>query len=152
MREVLEFSGITAPAAILGFAPPYYPAMCSAGISGKQGRIMEYFEVIRQYSAAEYGIDITPEQYTVSLSDCSYAAIDRPFDYRSFADNAPLWGDLYHIDFDLIEKINVPCMILGPYSKDYHRMTERVHTEDLTNRVPALLRRIGAHIFAEAGE
>jgi arginine utilization protein RocB len=152
MRGVLEFSGITAPAAVLGFAPPYYPAMCSTGISGKEGRIMDYFEVIREYSATEYGIDIRPEQYAVGLSDCSYAAIDRPFDYRSFADNAPLWGDLYHIDFDLIEGLNVPCMILGPYSKDYHRMTERVQREDLTNRIPALIRRIGSHVFAHAGE
>jgi arginine utilization protein RocB len=152
MRGVLEFSGLTCPAAILGFAPPYYPAMCSTGIPGKEGRILEYFEVLRQFSTAQYGIDLQPVHYAVGLSDCSYAAIDKPFNYRQFADNAPLWGDLYHIDFDRIEKINVPCIILGPYSKDYHRMTERVFTEDLTVRIPAMLRHLGAFVFARSGK
>jgi arginine utilization protein RocB len=152
MRGVLEFSGITSPAAVLGFAPPYYPAMCSTGIKGKEGRVMEYFEVLRKYSEAEYGIGMRAEHYAVGLSDCSYAAIDRPFDYREFADNTPLWGDLYQIDFNLIEKINVPCMILGPYSKDYHRMTERVQKADLTDRIPALARRLGDYVFAQSGK
>jgi arginine utilization protein RocB len=147
MRSFLEFSGITCPTAVLGFAPPFYPAMCSTGISGKEGRIDEYFEALQNYSQAEYGIGLQKEQYTVALSDCSYAAIDKVFDYRSFADNTPLWGDLYRIDFELIEKINVPCMILGPYSKDYHRMTERVEKADLTERIPALTRYAAEYVF-----
>ncbi|HCX61639.1 M20/M25/M40 family metallo-hydrolase [Sedimentibacter sp.] len=147
MDEVLNFTGISYPVIVLGFAPPYYPALNSRKISGKGHIIDECYNLIRDYSHDNFNYDLSYENYTVGLSDCSYCAVDRAFDYDSFSLNTPMWGKLYSIDFEGIEKLNIPSIIFGPWSKDYHQATERVNRESLTVIVPKLIDEIVNYIF-----
>ena len=149
MREVLAFSQISAPLALLGLAPPYYPAMLSKKIAGKEEFTGKCFKALRRKSLADYGLDMVAENYTLGLSDCSYAAVNKPLPTQALARDMPLWGKLYNIDFEAIEKLNAPCMILGPYGKDLHQMTERVHIFDLCERLPDLIRCAAEYAFTE---
>jgi arginine utilization protein RocB len=58
-----------------------------------------------------------------------------------------MWGDLYSIDFNVIEDLNIPSVIYGPWGKDYHQMTERVNIESLTIVVPQVLEELIKNIF-----
>ncbi len=147
MDEVLNFTGISYPVTVLGFAPPYYPALNSRKISGKGHIIDECYNLIRDYSHDKFNYDLTYENYTVGLSDCSYCAVDKVFDYNSFSLNTPMWGKLYSIDFENIERLNIPSIIFGPWGKDYHQATERVNKESLTVIVPELIEEITNYIF-----
>ena len=51
----------------------------------------------------------------------------------------PLLGDFYTIPVEAIEKISMPCMNIGPWGKDFHKLTERVCKEDLYNRTPRII-------------
>lgn len=147
INSVLDFSKINVPIIIIGFAPPYYPAMSSRKIKGKEEKIEKYFNVIKNRSIEDFNVDVMLEEYTVALSDCSYCAVDKPFDFQKFSKNTPMWGDMYSIDFKLIEELNIPSMVFGPWGKDYHQITERVYYEDVVERVPALIKAVANYIF-----
>ena len=51
----------------------------------------------------------------------------------------PLFGKYYDIPFEELEKISMPCINIGPWGKDFHKITERVFKEDLYERTPAIL-------------
>ena len=53
----------------------------------------------------------------------------------------PLYGDFYHIPVEAIEKISMPGINIGPWGKDFHKLTERVCREDLYERTPAIINR-----------
>lgn len=147
MDGVLNFTGISYPVIVLGFAPPYYPALNSRKISGKGHIIDECYNLIRDYAHDNFNYDLSYENYTVGLSDCSYCAVDKEFDYDRFSLNTPMWGKLYSIAFEDIEKLNIPSIIFGPWGKDYHQATERVNKESLTVIVPKLIEEIVNYIF-----
>ncbi len=147
MNKVLDFTGINHPIVVIGFAPPYYPAVASNNIKGWENVTTEYFNVIKNYAEDTFQYKLTYENYTVGLSDCSYCAIDRPFDFETFSLNTPLWGKLYSIDFEAIEKLNIPFLIFGPWSKDYHQFTERVNKENLTKIIPESIKEVINYIF-----
>lgn len=147
MNKVLDFSGINYPLVLLGFAPPYYPAVASNNIKGWEDKTTEYFNVMKAYAHDKFQYELTYENYTVGLSDCSYCAIDKPFDFKAFSLNTPMWGKMYSIEFEEIEKLNIPFMIFGPWGKDLHQPTERVNRESLTEITPALTKVIVDYIF-----
>lgn len=147
MDAVLNFTGINYPVIVIGFAPPYYPALNSRKINGRSNIVDECFNMIKDYSHDKFNYDLTYENYTVGLSDCSYCAVDKVFDYNRFSLNTPMWGKLYSIDFEDIEKLNIPSIIFGPWGKDYHQATERVNKESLTVIVPELIEEIVNYIF-----
>lgn len=147
MDAVLSYTGINYPVIVLGFAPPYYPAVSSRKIRGKEHVIDGCYNVIRDYSYKNFNYNITYENYTVGLSDCSYCATDKVFDYNRFSLNTPMWGKLYSIDFESIEKLDIPSIIFGPWGKDYHQATERVNKESLTVIVPRLIEEVTNYIF-----
>lgn len=149
MSKVLDFSQIAEPVVIIGFGPPYYPAMSNRKLKDFPGKLTEYFDLLRSQSLSRFGVDIVPQEYDIGLSDCSYSAIDKVFDFDSFSSNNPLWGKLYAIDFEAIRDITMPSLLLGPWGKAIHQETERVHKQDLTERLPALSRAIINHIWEE---
>ena len=52
----------------------------------------------------------------------------------------PFFGNLYDIPIAAIEQISMPCINIGPWGKDLHKMTERVLKEDLYHRTPRIIR------------
>lgn len=138
MNKVLDYSGINYPLVVLGFSPPYYPAVANTA---------EYFNILKDFARDKFQYDLVYENYFLGISDCSYCAIDKPFDYNRFSLNTPLWGKLYSINFEDIERLNIPFIIFGPWGKGLHQVTERVNKESLTNIIPALTKAITEHVF-----
>lgn len=146
MDRLLTFSGIDRPLVLLGFAPPYYPAVRSDHVKGKE-KIGQRALAAADRVMQQYGSRFVTENYTVGLSDTSYCCMDKKFDYVKYSQNTPLWGSLYSIDFDLIERIDVPGLVLGPWGKDLHKKTERVNIQSLTEEYPKVLRAISEAVW-----
>jgi arginine utilization protein RocB len=53
----------------------------------------------------------------------------------------PLKGTVYSIPFADIERSAMPCINIGPWGKDFHKLSERVLKEDLLEGTPTLLLR-----------
>lgn len=142
MEAVLSFAEIKHPIVLLGFAPPYYPAIHSDLIKGKENIGSKAYEFVKKISEEKYGQSMEVENYFMGISDASYAAMDHPFDYTKFSANTPMWGDLYSLDFEAIEEIGIPAVIYGPLGKEYHQWTERVNKKSLFETVPAVTKEL----------
>lgn len=139
MGEMLTYSGILSPIILLGFAPPYYLPVHSDKLPGKEGAGSYYYNMIKSCAKEKLQLDFEKENYMLGISDLSYIGIDKYFDYDSYSKNTPAWGELYQIDFNALKEINIPGIILGPWGKDLHQMTERVNRKSLTEEFPTLL-------------
>lgn len=51
----------------------------------------------------------------------------------------PLFGDYYDVPFEAIKEISMAGINIGPWGKDFHKLTERVNKEDLYERTPRIL-------------
>ncbi len=140
MEETLDYSGIQYPITLIGFAPPYYPPVHSDHVRGKEGRGTQALRFVAALSEREYGRPVVSENYFMGISDLSYGAVTAPFDYGKLAENMPLWGEAYRIDFAAIEENAVPSVIYGPIGKEYHTFAERVNRHSLFHVIPAVTR------------
>ncbi|MBR6500084.1 MAG: M20/M25/M40 family metallo-hydrolase [Firmicutes bacterium] len=148
MDKVLNYADIKQPLVLLGFAPPYYPAVHSDLIAGKEGAGTDAYNFVKE-AAKAYGQEMNYENYFMGISDASYSCMDHPFDYNAFSTNTPMWGDLYSLDFEAIEEIGIPAVIYGPIGKEYHQWTERVNKKSLLEVVPAVTQQLLEHLWAK---
>ncbi len=138
MKRVLDFADLTEPVMILGFAPPFYPAFHSDRLPGKTGAGSAYFEKLRSV-AIQAGTQLQRYHYFTGISDLSYCGSCTEYDHTKYYDNTPLWGDLYRVDFEGISALNIPSILFGPWGKNLHQRTERVHIKSLTEETPETL-------------
>ena len=74
------------------------------------------------------------------ICDLSYINIDDPKAQRDSLSGAmPLFGEIYDVPFEAIKDISMGGINIGPWGKDFHKLTERVYKEDLYRRTPVLL-------------
>ena len=138
MTEVLDWSGLTDPVMVIGFAPPLYPAYHSDQMAGKEGAGSWQFRKIKKAAEAA-GCMIKKVHYFTGISDLSYCGACGDMDFSGYAEETPLWGGGYQVDFDEIGKLNIPAVLMGPWGKDIHRRTERVNRKSLLVELPEIL-------------
>lgn len=139
MEAVLDFTGIDEPVIITAFAPPYYPALNSGKLVGEGFKeVVEYIGTL---------LPVKCKEYFMGISDCSYLGVDAEFDSKALAANMPCWGKLYSYDMEALAKLQIPFLLLGPWGKDLHQRTERVHVESLSVVLPKVLQEVCAFVW-----
>lgn len=129
------------PRVIFGLIPPYYPNAANLFISGLDEKISRIHETLNDFTMKTYGQSYTHEYFYTGISDLSYSSIQNSESIiQSLHDTMPFFGNLYEIPIAAIESISMPCINIGPWGKDFHKMTERVLKEDLYERTPAIIR------------
>lgn len=142
MEKVLDFAGFTDPVVVIAFAPPYYPAVNGNMVRGKEFFATKAYDIVAGLSSQE-GQPVSCQNFFMGISDNSYTAVTSGDGGNSdFAAAAPLWGQVYNINFDSIKKINVPAVIYGPIGKEYHKWSERVNKKSLLDTVPRVTREL----------
>lgn len=139
MEQVLDFTELDEPVIITAFAPPYYPALNSGKLVG------EGFKKVVDFVGTL--LPIKCKEYFMGISDCSYLGMDAAFDSEALAANMPAWGKLYSYDMEALAKLQIPFLLLGPWGKDLHQRTERVHVESLGVVLPKVLQGICKYIW-----
>lgn len=139
MEAVLDFTGIDEPVIITAFAPPYYPALNSGKLVGES-----FKEVVEHVGTL---LPVKCKEYFMGISDCSYLGVDAEFDSKALAANMPCWGKLYSYDMEALAKLQIPFLLLGPWGKDLHQRTERVHIESLSVVLPKVLQEVCAFVW-----
>ncbi len=134
-------AGIEGPAAIIGFAPPYYPrAELSPGRDGAFRSILEH-EAARM--AAETGESIRLRPYFPGISDMSHLApSDGPGQADYVAARSPVAPSATG------EGLGCPVVNIGPWGREYHQRLERVHVDYSFKVLPELLWRISIALLS----
>src|SRR5690625_2718250 len=133
-----------APATVIFFAPPYYPAINSSD-NPVADRTIRLAQNIFQ---KEFGIAAHQVHYFNGISDLSYVNYDEhDTGWKIYQSNTPTWGTVYSIPFEQMQQLNAPVINIGPYGKDPHRLTERLHVKSAFEYTPYVLRRVIESFF-----
>ena len=124
-----------APATVLLFAPPYYPAVNTSD----HPIVKEAVELMKK-SAQSFDNKIDQIHYFNGICDLSYVNYDDSDNgWTAFESNTPVWGDTYSIPFEDMAQLKGPVLNVGPFGKDAHQRTERLHVDSAFVEMPVML-------------
>jgi len=137
LQEFLPLSGVEGPAAIIGFAPPYY-----ARAELDQGRDLGFVSMLRAELSdfsMKTGNSIRVRPYFPGISDMSFLAPADSSDQRSFVKRQSPVSDEKEL-----ARISLGCPVvnIGPWGRDYHQSGERVHKQYAFVELPEILARL----------
>jgi len=131
------------PAIVLLFAPPYYPAVNTSD----DPLIMESVKLMKE-TARKFDEEVSQIHYFNGLCDLSYVQYTDDSDgWTAFEKNTPVWGDTYSIPFADMQKLQAPVLNVGPFGKDAHQRTERLHIDSAFVHTPVLLEKLIKSMF-----
>ena len=129
------------PRVVYGLIPPYYPNVSNRFITGLSPRIRSLSADLDRFTREQFGQRYVSEEFYTGISDLSYTSLSDSEEISAALSKAmPFYGSLYHISISDIETISMPCINIGPWGKDFHKLTERVLKQDLYERTPAIIR------------
>ena len=128
------------PRIVIGLMPPYYPNVSNITNFPKETGWKPLQEKLCAYTKQHFGQTYTTEYFYTGISDLSYSSIQNPQEVSGELERTmPFYGKIYSLSVDSIREISMPCINIGPWGKDFHKITERVLTEDLYERTPKIL-------------
>ncbi|MDN4492496.1 M20/M25/M40 family metallo-hydrolase [Ureibacillus aquaedulcis] len=143
--ELLIRCSELAPAIVLLFAPPYYPAVNSSD----DPLIKETIELVKNLALKEFELEVKQIHYFNGLCDLSYVNYqDQSYGWTTFEQNTPTWGSLYNIPFQQMSELQAPILNVGPFGKDPHQSTERVHINSAFVQTPKLIESLLKELFS----
>ncbi|MDV6379512.1 M20/M25/M40 family metallo-hydrolase [Sporosarcina sp. GW1-11] len=126
------------PAVVLFYAPPYYPAVNSSD----DPLVMESIEFLQE-RAQVFDLTLDHVHYFNGICDLSYVHYEDEGDHwKAFAKNTPVYGATYDIPFEDMRKLTAPVLNVGPFGKDAHQKSERVHVDSAFKEMPVLLEQL----------
>ncbi len=108
-----------APRIILFLSMPYYP---NQKIDLTNPRHREFIGAIRQCAPGYTYCNNYPY-----ISDLSFVSRPKTEDIESLKRLIPGYDQLQRIDWSVLDFLDIPMINLGPWGKDAHKLTERVH-------------------------
>jgi arginine utilization protein RocB len=141
----LDLTGEKGPLVVAGFVPPFYPPRVNENGSVHERATRHAAGVIKE-KLGRLGLALTETEIFQGITDLSFTGFrGRAEELAPLSANTPLWGKNYALPLEDLQKIDIPCVLLGPIGKDAHKATERVELDYSFNVLPSLFRD-----FAEA--
>ena len=139
VEKVFEYVDDLSPRVIYGLVPPYYPNVSNYYYEGL-GERKEITPYLNEFTTKKFGERYTNEYFFTGICDLSFSGISESESVTAALNEyMPLFGKYYDIPFDALEKITMPCINIGPWGKDFHKLTERVLKRDLYQRTPRIV-------------
>lgn len=130
------------PKIIIALAPPFYPPVRNRRETEKELHAMAAVEDLQDY-ARELDIRLDTQEYHRGISDLSYCTLQDALEVvDTVKDNCPAWDRAYHLPLAELAKIDAPALNMGPWGRDVHKNTERIHFPFATKTLPPLLERL----------
>lgn len=126
-----------APSVVLLFAPPYYPPANSSDNKLIQGAVSLLLD-----EAKKYDIPLEQIHYFNGICDLSYCQFYSDKEWQTYEKNTPVWGETYDIPFQEIAQFSAPVLNVGPFGKDPHQISERLHVKSAFEEMPKLLSKL----------
>ncbi len=124
-----------APATVLLYAPPYYPAINSSN----DQLVKDSIELMKKM-AKTFDNTVKQVHYFNGICDLSYVNYeDDSNGWAAFESNTPVWGDTYSIPFKEMGELRAPVLNVGPFGKDPHQQTERLHIDSAFIEMPVMI-------------
>ncbi|WP_342387802.1 M20/M25/M40 family metallo-hydrolase [Salinicoccus bachuensis] len=130
------------PLVVTLFAPPYYPAVNAS----EDPLVRSLSSLTNDFLGNDYGVEPKEIHYFNGISDLSYVTYDKHDDgWETYQANTPVWDRTYSIPFESMQKLQAPLINIGPFGKDPHKLTERLHKKSAFEITPKLLEAVVKH-------
>lgn len=137
---IYEYIDDISPRVVYGLIPPYYPNVSNLYFNNLDASIKNISKKLNDFTEKEFSQIYTTEYFYTGISDLSYTSVMKSEEILiALETSMPLFGEFYNIPVDTIEKISMPCINIGPWGKDFHKLTERVSIEDIYERTPKII-------------
>lgn len=124
-----------APAVVIFYAPPYYPAVNSS----KDLKCQETVEALKKIGE-DNEFKVEHVHYFNGICDLSYVNYDQSNgEMGTYKANTPVWGKSYSVPFEDMSRLQAPVLNVGPFGKDPHQRTERLHRRNAFVHTPKML-------------
>ncbi|WP_280768867.1 M20/M25/M40 family metallo-hydrolase [Salipaludibacillus daqingensis] len=124
-----------APAVVLFYAPPYYPSVNSSD----DPRCQEAVAAMKKVGEEE-GLPVEHIHYFNGICDLSYVNYEKSTnELEAYRQNTPVWGHTYTVPFEAMSRLQAPVLNIGPFGKDPHQRTERLHRHNAFVHTPKML-------------
>ncbi|SCZ78996.1 M20/M25/M40 family metallo-hydrolase [Acidaminobacter hydrogenoformans] len=134
------------PIIVIAFSGPFYPHVTNSKLKDAAG--FSFKERVNQFTESHWGITYESKHYFMGISDLSYTSFSlQNEDIEAVRKNMPGWNILYGIPIEGLKKLSMPVVNLGPWGKDLHKITERVHKVDAFQRLPLLIEHVIDSVF-----
>jgi len=125
-----------APAIVLLFVPPFYPAVNASG----NHLVETCVDFVKKRAKERFDLSMERIHYFNGICDLSYVNYnDSNAGWTTYEKNTPVWNDSYTIPFEEMQQLDAPVLNIGPFGKDAHKRTERLHKKNAFEEIPALL-------------
>ena len=129
-----------APFYMILLAPPYYPHVYLEDDERDQ-KAKQIVEECVRLAKEQFNEKVEIKSYFPGLSDVSYCRLrDRNLVMSILENEMPLYGKGYNLPLSVIGELDIPAINIGPYGKDAHKRTERLHIPFSTEVIPSLLK------------
>ena len=140
--ELVNLANLSGPAAVVGFAPVYYP-VALLGQDLKSKRLLKVCQEAAIRVESEFGQSISFRPFFEGISDMSFLApLEGTNDSPTLSLNMPGWGTRWNVDYQGAELLGVPTVNVGPWGREYHQRLERVQTDYAFRILPELVWRL----------
>lgn len=124
------------PSIVILLAPPYYPPVTSSG----NQRVETCVDFVKQRAKEKFNVTMERVHYFNGICDLSYVSnAESEKSRNTLKTNIPVWKDSYTIPFRDMQKLDAPVLNIGPFGKDAHKWTERLHRKNAFEEIPHLL-------------
>jgi arginine utilization protein RocB len=128
-----------APAMVILFTPPYYPPVNTSG----DPLVEACVEAVVKSAKEHFNLPVEQVHYFNGISDLSYVNYkDENKGWAVYEKNTPVWNTTYTIPFAEMHKLEGPVLNVGPFGKDAHKRTERLHIESAFVKTPVFVEQV----------
>ncbi|HEX9036441.1 MAG TPA: M20/M25/M40 family metallo-hydrolase [Ktedonobacterales bacterium] len=153
VQRLWTLSGREGPAAVLYFAPPWYPATPAVA--------SPLLDALRAVLAARPHDSLVEEEYFPLLSDMSYLRLDPAVDPTAIREQTPTWRDqpadgalpsgAYGLPLEAMRALDMPVIDIGPYGRDAHQRGERALASFSFEIAPQVIAEVIAQLAERLG-
>jgi len=141
-------SGLSGPAAVVCFASLAY---APARVDGTGERAVRFRQAVeRQVQAVSRlaGTPITVRPFFPGISDISFFSGHMSAgEIEVLSANSPAWESRTGFDYRRLAGLDLPAANIGPWGRDYHQRTERIHAPYSFQVLPELLWQIAGDLL-----
>ena len=140
VEEVCRMNPDPDPMIIIYFAPPYYPHMYINGKTEQEQILLDALKKSADKMQTQISQPLKVRKFYPYISDLSFCSVtDDQTIIDKLTSNMPAWPEKYELPIDEMRAFNVPVANIGPYGKDAHQFTERIHKPFSFDVMPEML-------------
>lgn len=141
MVELIDdYVQMPGPGFVIGFTPPYYPAVKSEDANSRDKEVLEAAKMLQRIARDQFNREVKLFPFFPGISDLNFFQLGNDQTISKYLQpNLPTWGQGYTLPLSDLKTIDIPVINISMQGYDAHKHTERLDCDYSFKVVPTLL-------------